>query len=392
MSRILILSSFYLGAATANGICAKNIAQQLKQDKQDVFVLCYDDAELEENVYTVACPTSESRSIVAKVVGRVRSVVSPKLNKKLLNEYKALTLELCKEKKIDVIVCCFFPFETIPVITAVKKKFPHIRTIIYELDSVGDGIFLGSKYQKSVNTAIERWCSRQYCYADKVIVMESHEEYWKNIFKRKHGDRLKIADIPVLVEKCLPQYTKESIAPVSFLYGGLIEQSYRSPDHLLTVFEEFSKIVQARFDFFSKGDCEEKIAEFSKRIDGIYQNGYVPQETLDKAIAKADVLVSIGNRISHSVPSKLITYFSYGKPVVHFSSQKDDVCVRYVERYSLGLVLREWDSAEENARKLFEFINETLGKKVEFSEVAKVFIKNTPAYSAGLIVDNIVDS
>lgn len=391
MSKILILASYYLGVATANGICAKNIAKQLGQNGHEVFVVCYDKEDGEENVYTVTCPAPErKRSLISKIYGRLRATVTPTLNRSLTDEYTAVSLKLCKEKKIDVVVGMFFPFETAPVMMAVKRQFPEIRTVIYELDSVGDGIFSGSKYQALFNHAIERWSSKQYRYADRVIVMESHEDYWKKTFGKKHGDKLMIADIPVLVEKPLPQVEMSEDEPISFLYGGLIEQAYRSPDHLLAVFEEYSKAEEATLDFFSKGDCEAKIADAAKRVSGIRQNGYVSEAVLDEAIAKADVLISIGNRFSRSVPSKLITYLSYGKPVVHISLQKDDVCTHYLEQYPLGLVLYAWDPVEENAKKLEQFTKENRHKTVGFTEVAAALDKNNPAYSARLIVNDVI--
>lgn len=386
MSKILILSSYYLGAATANGICAKNIAKQLKQNGHEVFVVCYDKGEAEKNVYTVTCPSPErKRSLVAKIYGRLRATVTPTLNWSLTEEYTVMSLKLCKEKEIDIVVGMFFPFETAPVMMAVKKQFPQIRTVIYELDSVGDGIFSGSKYQVLVNHAIERWSSKQYRYADRVVVMESHEDYWKKTFGKKHGHKLMTADIPVLVEKPLPRVEKGEEEPISFLYGGLIEQAYRSPDHLLAVFEEYSKAEKATLDFFSKGDCEAKITETAKRVLGIRQNGYVSEAVLDEAIARADVLVSIGNRFSRSVPSKLITYLSYGKPVVHISLQKNDVCAHYLEQYPLGLVLNVCDSVEENVAKLRGFVDQAKKKNVGFEDVSKILPKNTPQYSTELI-------
>lgn len=391
MSKILILSSYYLGAATANGICAKNIAEQLKRNGHEVFVICYDKGKAEENVYTVATPVfKRKKTLVAKVYNRLKAIVTPTLNRSLADEYTAMSLKICKEKNIDVVVGMFFPFETVLAIMAVKKQFPRIRTVIYELDSVGDGIFSGSKYQVAVNRAIERWNHKQYDYADSVIVMESHEDYWKNTFGKKHGDKLMIADIPVLVEKPLPQVDKSAEEPTSFLYGGLIEQAYRSPDHLLAVFEEYIKAEEATLDFFSKGDCEAKIAEMAKRVPGIRQHGYVSEAVLNEAIAKTDVLVSIGNRVSRSVPSKLITYLSYGKPVVHISLQKGDVCTHYLEQYPLGLVLYAWDSVEENAKKLEQFAKENRHKTVGFTETATALIKNNPAYSARLIVNDVI--
>ena len=128
-------------------------------------------------------------------------------------------------------------------------------------------------------------------------------------------------------------------------------------------------------------------SEAAKRVGCIFQHGYVSEAELDVAIADADILLSIGNRVSRSVPSKLITYFACGKPVVHFSSQKEDVCMQYIEKYELGLVLCEWDTVEENIRKFQDFLDKALGRSVNIEMVEKVFNKNTPSYSASLITE-----
>lgn len=393
MSKILILSSYYLGVSTANGICAKNIAKQLKKNGHDVFVVCYNKGEAEENVYTVSCPVHNSeKSLASRIYRGIRAIFKPTLNHFLINEYVEKSLNICKNKKIDVVVGMFFPFETVSAVTSIKKHFPWIRTIIYELDSVGDGIFSISKYQILVNYSIERWLRKQYRYADSIIVMESHNDYWKNSFSKKYGNKLILADIPVLVEKKFPQVKKSDNEPVSFLYGGLLEQAYRSPDCLLSIFEEYYKYEQATLDFFSKGDCEVKISDIAKRVPGIHQNGYVSEKMLNEAVIRADILISIGNRVSKSLPSKLITYFSYGKPVVHISLQKDDVCIKYLKQYPLSLILYECDSIEENVKKLRQFIKKNRNNMVKFSDLENSLTKNSPCYSAQLITNDCFDS
>ena len=117
----------------------------------------------------------------------------------------------------------------------------------------------------------------------------------------------------------------------------------------------------------------------------IFNHGYVEPDVLDEAINRADVLVSIGNRVSNSIPSKLITYFSYGKPVIHITSKVEDVCVEYVNMYPLGLVLYENVSPKENALKICSFLKECIGKSVSYSDVSSSLYMNTPMYSVDLI-------
>ena len=76
--------------------------------------------------------------------------------------------------------------------------------------------------------------------------------------------------------------------------------------------------------------------------------------------------------------------------MVHISLQKDDVCTHYLEQYPLGLVLYAWDPVEENAKKLEQFTKENRHKTVGFTEVAAALDKNNPAYSARLIVNDVI--
>jgi glycosyltransferase involved in cell wall biosynthesis len=389
MKNILIISSYYLGSASANGMCAKNLAKKLYAQGNEVNILCYGESDdIDSAVYTVPFPLfNQSKSFLGKAFTILKSFITPKIDGMLVKNYTDKALKICAEKNIDTVVAMFFPFESVSVLKTIKKRFPNIKTVIYELDSVGDGVATYSKYQALADRAIKRWCDKYYSCADKIIIMQTHEEYWNSTFRKKHGDKLVLADIPVLVEHPLPETKKKEDASLSFLYGGLIQEAYRSPNYLLKFFEEYAKINKSELHFFSKGDCEEKISEAAKRVGCIFQHGYVSEAELDVAIADADILLSIGNRVSRSVPSKLITYFACGKPVVHFSSQKEDVCMQYIEKYELGLVLCEWDTVEENIRKFQDFLDKALGRSVNIEMVEKVFNKNTPSYSASLITE-----
>lgn len=393
MSNVLLLTSQYTGVAGANGICSRNIVNELQKKGHQVSVICYDNGISENNVYKIPKKRASANiNTIVKGFRFIQSYLFAVVDRETEQNFEKLALSLCDIKKIDVVICIFFPLETASVVKAVKDKYPNIKTIIYELDSIGDGIFSSSKLRYFAKLAFERWAGKNYRYCDRVIIMKSHEEYWMKIWGKKYKEKLLLADIPVLLDNLIPKENTDDTLPVSILYAGLLAQKYRSPEHLLSVFDIYSRRRQAFLNFYSKGDSEGVITAFAKKNAGIRQWGYVPTNILEEAIAKADVLVSVGNRVSRSVPSKLITYISYGKPVVHFSSQKGDVCVQYLEKYPLGLVLREWDNAETNANKLYEFVEKNRGKMVDFSEISNPFLMNTPSYSADLIEDIISSS
>ena len=269
------------------------------------------------------------------------------------------------------------------MVKPIKELFPDIVTVIYELDSVGDGVFSSSIRNIVATKNYERWLTGVYNYADAVIIMKSHERYWMKTWGKKFSKKLLIADIPVLRER---NFSKTQISnSVIMLYGGMLGKKYRSPQYLLLLLEKLATKKNIYMDFYSKGDCEDLINDFSKKNKFVRQHGYVGPKELNYAVCNADVLVSLGNKVSNSIPSKLISYFSYGKPVVHLSSKSDDICREYVNQYPLGLVLDECDSVEDNADKFYDFIEKTKNITESFANVSKSLLMNTPTFSVNLI-------
>ena len=109
---------------------------------------------------------------------------------------------------------------------------------------------------------------------------------------------------------------------------------------------------------------------------------------MEKIILNTDILVSIGNAVSNSLPSKVIDYIAYGKPIIHFSSQKNDVCKNYFDKYPLALVIDESAPVNHACDLIKEFIAENKGKKVSYDTISKIFYRNEPQYSANMIMEN----
>jgi len=219
--------------------------------------------------------------------------------------------------------------------------------------------------------------------------MKSHVDFWGKTYSDKYKDKIQIADIPVLYEKPITQPNDDSC--VSLIYAGLIEKRYRSPSYLLAVLRELDKTLDFEFAFYSKGDCEDEIAMAAGQTKGISRKGYVSPEELENAILRTDFLVSIGNSVSRSLPSKVITYLSYGKPVIHFSPQKDDVCKDYLEKYPLALIIDQTESVSGACTRIFEFVGKTRKCVADFETVHEIFYMNDPAYSAGAISDFLTE-
>lgn len=392
MSHIVFLTNRYLGKASANGLCAHNIIDALSEIGHDVDVICYECEENktnEKNIFTIHNDSITRSGFIGKIISKISKAFffllsSPKcyiLEKEVGQYYDALCY-IDKFHRIDAVVAILFPMETAEAIARFKSTHPDVRTIIYELDSIADGIAQNDTIYKLLEHNYRRWLRSLYKRIDNVIIMKSHLEYWRKVFGTRFQAKLKISDLPVLVPK--PK-NPDNFTQLSFIYAGLIEKKYRSPEYLLLVLKELSTKISFTFRFYSKGDCEAIISEFAKEVPGIQQKGYVTREELDKVMADTTFLVSIGNSISNSVPSKLISYISYKKPIIHFSSQKNDVCKSYLKDYPFSLVIDQSLSIEESARQVLSFIESLQKGLLQDIPINKLYEMNLPSYSANLI-------
>lgn len=310
----------------------------------------------------------------------------PLINESLTNAYYKALCDIDIVYSIDAVVGMYFPFESVEAICRFVKQKPEVKSIIYEVDSVGDGVAKSQIYG-IYDRAYTKWLFRAYKKVTGIIVMNSHNDYWIKHFGSVFSKKMMLADIPVLIDS--NKSTAYGNSRVRMIYSGLIEKRYRSPIYLLSVLKELSKIRNFDFWFFSKGDCEDQISKASEEIPGIKQFGYVAPSKLEQETMKADILVNIGNTFSRSVPSKLISYIGYGKPIIHFSAQADDVCSEYLENYPLSLILKQSDPVSITVDKIEQFIIQTQGKQVRYRDLNKSYEANKPEYSARLITEII---
>ena len=395
MSNIVILSTFYLNIPSANGLCARNLVDAFRSKGHNVFVVCYDKKTLSdepnrEHVFTIPQLADKASGHLQKIKRMSRILqgnITPLLKEKLVDLYYNRICEISKIVKIDAIVAMFFPLEGIEAMYKFSSEMPKVKTIIYELDSIGDGV-LDFVTKNFYNRVYVSWLREKYKCVTSVVVMKSHEKYWINQFGRDFANKMIVADLPIIVARSQGK-RQASNEPLKMIYSGLIEKRYRSPTYLLSVLQELEKKIEFEISFYSKGDCESEIAETAKNVKAIKRLGYVTPEELDKATIEADFLVSIGNSVSRSVPSKLMSYISYGKPIIHFSSQKNDVCCEYLDKYPLALVVNQSDLVEKSCEKIVAFLENAKGKILDYNFIQKEFILNDPKYSAELILQMI---
>ena len=207
MSRIVVITTTYLRRPYANGVCAQHLVQALRKAGHFVNIVCFYDDYIPDHekglVYMVQHPQmreANASNWFKKTRKIAKALFKPTFNNSLIEDYYSNTVQCIEENQSDAVVAMFFPLEGFEVLRRIKKAKPSIKTIVYELDSIGDGVVDHSFLQSIINRSFERWQNNSYKLVDGVIVMRSHKQYWEKTFGKNHSARLLIADIPVLTQ------------------------------------------------------------------------------------------------------------------------------------------------------------------------------------------------
>ncbi len=387
---ILILTSDCFQLASANGICALALRDSFAQKGINTFVIGTskeDNFPRQDGTFGfVRAPHNSSKNMFSNgYLNSLKRVFSPDINKSVVDQYVSIASEIIRKNDVQIVVAVYYPIETLDAIRILKKKYPHIITISYELDSATDGIHSGGKGDKLFDLAYIRWMNKLYETIDYIFIMESHREHFETLYAR-WKKKTEIVDLPVLKDNTKPHANRNN-TPINFFYTGILDRRYRSPKVLLETFSVLLEKHDWNIHFYSRGNCEETIKEYAVNHPGIMQHGFVSPEVLDAELSDADFLLNIGNTNSNSLPSKLITYFSTGKPIIHFSSQENDVCIKYLDKYPLALVIKQNDSNGQIAERIESFVAKSINERINYSEIEKYFLKNTPSYSAKKIME-----
>lgn len=393
MYRVLLLTSNCFENANANGLCALSLRDALNNINLETIIIGVSDFNTRESFLKDTIRISRvnvnnnSNSKWKEYIKSVKRLIKPICDHALVGEYVRYASKVIAEQKIDIVIALYYPIETLVAIKKLKTIFPDVLFASYELDSATDGVHPGGKGDKYFDRAYVRWMNNLYSKIDKIFIMDSHRDHFVKVY-RKWLAKTEIVDIPIL-KNAGNIINKNNSDFIDFFYTGILDQNYRSPKRLLDCFCELTKRYNWRVHFYSRGNCEDMLRNSAMEHPGIRQHGYVSVEVLDIELASAAILLNIGNANSNSLPSKLISYISLGKPIIHFSSQKDDICIKYLNQYPLSLIIDCDDNLNDIKIKVTDFVNKHIFDRVRFEEIERIFYKNTPAYSAKKIVETV---
>ncbi|WP_028235570.1 hypothetical protein [Pseudobutyrivibrio sp. MD2005] len=392
--KLLFLVRQYAPVPKVCEICVKRVRDSLLAlgIKSDVLQYTGEEGVVESNecgtVYSIGAgegllnTTIENRLIhffnKASVAYRWPRYFKYELNSK----YRKKIIELDLINNYDAVIAVALPVDTIISSIGLKKL------VFYELDSISNNPQNNGFIKQLLRYRVNRIEKKAFDAADLIIHMECNRSYYKKKRYAKYEEKSCYSDIPNLVP--FPHSEKNNSGEkIICSYFGTLLKDIRNPEYLLKILNSVGQHIDIVGEFYSRGNCEDILRHEEKTSNGLIKAmGYVTPEEVVQQQNKADILLSIGNKLSgedRSLPSKILEYISIGKPIIHVSGGNNDSAISYLKKYGLVCIIYPEDDLELNVNRVVDFICSSKEKRIGFDTIKEMFESNSPDYTANII-------
>lgn len=394
--RVLFLVRQYAPIPKVCEICVKRVRRALYEQgvKSDVLQFTGNEGVVETlpigNVYSIGAGEGKLDTTFknefahflkkASVAYRWPFFFSHKLNAK----FKKRIIELNDINDYDAIIGIALPIDT----AVAGIGFENF--IFYELDAITNNPQNSGLVKSILRYRVKIIEKAVFDSASLIIHMECNRDYFKKERYSAYKNKSIYSDIPNLI-RFSNKDTVHSPDKILCAYFGSLDKSARNPEYLIKIMESIKYHTDIICEFYSRGNCEDVLknaeAENPKVIRAM---GYVAQAEVKKNQMRADFLLSIGNKLTgedRALPSKILEYMSIGKPIIHIHGGCNDSAIPYLKQYELACIVNPDNGFSENVLKVSRFIKESLGKRIAFDNIKDLFYRNSPDYTANIIMD-----
>lgn len=391
---------------SANGICTQNVMREMVSRGHTVFCLTNHEkhGDLDKAIrYYYVKPRLVYRLLNRTNNNKIDKAIGLLLNKiKLAISYPTWPLisplyarriyraarTICRERQIEMIIPIYTQIDTLIAAKRIKAKTPSIQYIPYFLDSLSGGYGPKCFSKKWVIRRGIKWEEKMLLSADKIVMMESsRSHYEKYCSEKSYFKKIIFSDLPLISQPKEFITSKQDSDIIELLYIGSIPAHIRNPEPFLKVFQ-YTKNKSYRLSIVGTSTCGDVLSEYTERDSRIVLCDPIPHDKAMKRVTDADILVNLGNNIKEMTPSKIFEYMSYGKPIISTMPISDEPSAAYLQHYPISYLLKYKDiDYEAEAEKLEKWIDETIGKRIDFSLIKILFKKNTPAHFCDTVID-----
>lgn len=230
------------------------------------------------------------------------------------------------------------------------------------------------------SSRLENWIAR---YADCLLspspVKQFHERYGD--VKEAMGKRVYLEHPSITPPKKQESMTSDKFIKddkINILYAGRVYFKEQL-EFCINLLDKTSSADKINLILLTKGLSESDFKDITKDFKGnAILSGWIPLDELNALYSKTDFCIAISG-YSSSVSSKVYEYMCYGKPVIHFYEEEEDVTKLAISRYPLSMSVGLKQDLDTYVVSIDNFIKDSLGKQVPFDEVERLFPDATGA-------------
>ncbi len=312
-----------------------------------------------------------------------------KRNTKALYDSWQVRALVRKMKKIhaeryDAIEAVCASHDAIKAVQKFKKKVPSAaKCVLIQYDPLAENFGLQHKgrerllsYEKSIFEKCDTIMTAPF-----ILNGKDETSIPKGLIK---------TELPAIVEKSYGKNERKSDVEsknkndvISCVYAGDLYPGIRDPHSMLNLFSLFEN---QKLHLHVIGGSAEEI--LSKYADGelkgrLFVHGRLSEEECNRELMNADVLVNLGNKINNQLPSKVLNYACFGKPILNIYAIHDCPTIKYLSEYPLAINVNGSSTVSDTAaRQIERQLLDIKDKCLEFAVVKKIYEKCTPEYVA----------
>ncbi len=380
---ILIITSRYCPSADANGICSKNIALELKKrgHRVKIIALHYDNLVTEEkidDILILKIPFKKMKDKKNLYDYFKRFVFWPYISYFFLIKVVYNTLKFKYLDDIEIVIPVIKPNDHLKIAYFFKKLKPNIKVIPYILDSLDSELNFSDnfKFFNFRNFKIRRMKKlkeQTNKISEKIIKMKYDSTEDKIL-----GLKTKYFDIPLLENRNFNLEKIKEANEINIVYAGTLSEEYRDPHIFFEVLDEVKIEKKIKLEIYGKNNFINSYISLKNRKDFIINKGEINHNEILEKYKKANFLLSIGNKGTKQVPSKIFEYMSLGKPIIHFYFEENDSSLEYLKKYPYTIFLKANEEIEKLKEELENKLTSFDTKLVKYEEIKKKLIENTP--------------
>ncbi|MEX2642349.1 MAG: glycosyltransferase [Acetobacterales bacterium] len=242
---------------------------------------------------------------------------------------------------VDALVTVSHPFTPHLVGLAARRQSPALRWVADCGDpfSLFDEIPLNNlALYRDLNRCAER---RVLAAADSTAVtVESCRALYADAFPESAARVVVVPPVATMPT----QVAEETAGRAAFAFFGRFYRALRSPAGLMALLDGLARRRgDVTLDIYGDlNDCAGMLASPPPALAGrIRLHGLVGAEEAAAAMARAGVLVNIGNTTAFQLPSKIFEYAAAGRPILNLAQIDADTSAAFLGGYPAALTLRD---------------------------------------------------